>query len=98
MNTPAVLRTWTGRGETREYVQNVPELLGLEYETYKTGNVRWASLNGAAISNAEANRILSVRAFRAEGRLYIHSHGVRALDEAAILCRIQAGIDAMKGS
>jgi hypothetical protein len=104
MTTPAVLKLWTGDGVTREYVQNVPELLGLEYETYKTGNVRWASLDGAAISNAEANRILAVRAWRSPWcsglRHAVHVQGadrVRALDEDTIRDRIQAGIDAMKG-
>ncbi len=56
------LKPWTdSTGAVRRYVNNLPELIGLEYETYKTGNIRSASVNGERIYNAAAQRILNAK-------------------------------------
>ena len=49
---------WTKNGHDRVYLNNWPELIGLEVTRYKSGNIWAASLNGERISNAEARRIL----------------------------------------
>ena len=50
-------RRWTRGEHDRLYVK--PELLGLECEYYKTGNVKRAYWRGNETSNCDANRILA---------------------------------------
>src|SRR6185312_14346908 len=61
----AKLREWTPSrgGQTRHYVTNVDEILDLEVDRYKNGGVRSASLNGKSISNAEALRLIGIKAW-----------------------------------
>ena len=52
-----VLRYWRKPGGgNRYYVQNLPELIGLELNYYKTGNISSARLNGEHCSNTRAYR------------------------------------------
>ncbi|MUL61063.1 MULTISPECIES: hypothetical protein [unclassified Mycolicibacterium] len=55
-------REWAPRsGQTRLYVQNLADLIGLDVDYYKSGNISSAALDGQAISNAEAGRILAAK-------------------------------------
>jgi hypothetical protein len=47
---------WEKAGKHRVYFNNMYELWGLEVDFYKTGNVRFASIDGAEISNSQARR------------------------------------------
>ena len=49
---------WTKGNYDRVYFNDWPELIGLEIDRYKTGNIWAASLNGETISNSEARRLL----------------------------------------
>jgi hypothetical protein len=55
-------RRWTKNGMDRMYFNGLAARVGLEYDTYKTGNICWAELNGRAISHAAARRILAALA------------------------------------
>jgi hypothetical protein len=62
---------WTGRdGKHRVYL-SICDLMGVETERYKSGNVSYAARNGVKISNAEASRIMGVSVFVAGGELVI---------------------------
>ncbi len=51
------LRYWRKPGGgNRHYVQNLPELIGLELTYYKTGNISSARLNREHCSNTRAYR------------------------------------------
>ena len=56
-----VLGTWThpGTRETRRYVNNIREIIGLDVSYYRSGNISQAALDGDTISNCEANRIMA---------------------------------------
>lgn len=56
------------RGEWRYYVNGWWEVLGLEVERYKSGNICYASLNGERISNRQARNML-------EGKVWFDSEG-----------------------
>lgn len=56
------------KGERRYYVNNWWEVLGLEVERYRSGSIRYASLNGERISNSQARHML-------EGRVWFDSEG-----------------------
>jgi hypothetical protein len=49
---------WEKGGHCRVYFNNAPELIGLTYTKYKTGNISSARLNGEQISNSECSRML----------------------------------------
>src|SRR5690606_23290277 len=51
-------RRWTKAGHNRIYLNNLAELYGLRYDTYKTGNICWATVDGERISNNSARKIL----------------------------------------
>ena len=55
------LNEWTNpsTGEVRYYVNNIADLLGLTYETYKTGSISYAELNGEKLSNSKARQLLA---------------------------------------
>ena len=49
------VNTWTGgSGEVRHYIENGPELIGLEIDYYKSRRIQYASLDGEKISNNKA--------------------------------------------
>lgn len=49
---------WEKYGKSRIYFdyEFLKELMGLDIDTYKTGNICYASINGEKISNAEGGR------------------------------------------
>jgi hypothetical protein len=49
---------WEKGAFRRVYFNDAAALIGLKYQTYKTGNISNATQNGEEISNAEARRIL----------------------------------------
>jgi len=49
---------WQKNGMDRIYFNNLAKKGGLEYDTYKSGNIASASLRGKGISNATAGEIL----------------------------------------
>jgi translation initiation factor IF-1 len=56
------LNEWTARnGQVRRYVNNWTRIMGLDYDCYNTGNIRAATVNGEAISNAACRRILGAK-------------------------------------
>lgn len=58
----AILSEWTdSRGHVRRYCSNVAEIIGLEVDRYKTGNIATATVNGVGISNSAAGRLLAVK-------------------------------------
>ena len=70
-------------GETRRYVQNWPELIGLEIARYNTGNISGAWLNGEKIPNNRAGSILAVKVWLDEND-EIHVDNVKPRVEAYI--------------
>jgi len=52
-------RRWTSGSMDRVYFNDLAAWLGLEYTTYKSGNVSGAKLNGEDISNGSAKRLLA---------------------------------------
>ena len=56
-------REWTGRnGQQRIYLNNWPELAGLEISRYKgSGSISSATLNGERISNNKAGMLLAAK-------------------------------------
>lgn len=51
---------WTKAGRDRLYIKKAaPELIGLRYKRYGTGNISDAQINGEHISNSACGRILS---------------------------------------
>ena len=57
---------WGKSGKHRVYFNDLPELYGLDVRYYNTGNVSSATLDGEAISNSEAKRLLN----RLTGKFY----------------------------
>lgn len=47
-------------GAVRHYVANVPELIGLDVDYYRTGSVKDARLRGRQLSNTEGRRLLGM--------------------------------------
>jgi len=56
-------KLWEKGAHRRVYFNNLAELGGLEYCTYKTGNISSASLAGERISNSEARRLLAAKLY-----------------------------------
>ena len=58
-------REWMKYGKHRIYFNDdvICKVVGLSYSCYKSGNISSASINGEAISHAEASRYLSVTAY-----------------------------------
>lgn len=48
-----------GTGETRHYINNPAELIGLEANRYGTGNISSAILNGHHVSNTKAHELFN---------------------------------------
>lgn len=53
-------RLWEKHGYRRIYLNNLTELYGLEYDTYNTGNISAAWVDGKRISNNSARQIASM--------------------------------------
>jgi len=53
-------RRWIKGGHDRIYFNNWPELIGLEINRYKTGNISSAFLDGELISNRQAGLLLNM--------------------------------------
>ncbi|TVL89793.1 hypothetical protein [Streptomyces sp. SAJ15] len=91
-------RRWQKNGKDRVYFNAISQYLGLEIESYKSGNIRWAALDGEQISNAEAVRLLGsiykVYFDAADGELYIQwdIRTARSLPRDEIASRIRNGI------
>ncbi|OIN79364.1 hypothetical protein [Mycobacterium malmoense] len=86
-------RTWTGAsGITREYITNLPDILGLDVDRYKSGNISSATLRGTRISNAEAARIAGIKAwYDKAGRLHVQgADSSRELTEDDVITAISA--------
>src|SRR5690554_3741442 len=55
-------REWTGRnGQRRIYLNNWHQLAGLEIERYKSGSIRFASVDGEQISNTKAAKVAAAK-------------------------------------
>lgn len=52
---------WTKNGYDRIYFNATK--LGLEYDTYKTGNLRWVTIDDQVISNCRGRKILNDKAY-----------------------------------
>lgn len=52
-------KEWIKEGMHRIYFNNLAQFIGFEYETYKTGMVKIASLAGKSISNNQANGLVT---------------------------------------
>ncbi len=48
---------WQRNGTHRVYLNQTNSMLGLDVDTYKSGNISSATLHGETISNAEAGRL-----------------------------------------
>ena len=55
------LKRWTKNGMDRLYAN--PNVYGVEFDYYKSGNIRYASINGDAVSNAEGRRFKATKAY-----------------------------------
>lgn len=60
-------RDWHEHGYHRCYINNISELIGLEIETYNSGNIKWGSLAGETVSNTYAGELENECMF---GKLY----------------------------
>lgn len=49
---------WKKDDKHRIYFNDLPGLYGLEFSTYKTGNISSATLDGHSVSNSQARKIL----------------------------------------
>ena len=80
-------KRWTKGNHDRLYVN--AEELGLEYERYKTSNVRSAEWCGERISNADARRLLASKVYVdvAAGELHVRTdfgnYGMPTVEERA---------------
>lgn len=89
------LNEWTNprNGETRYYVNNLAEIIGLEIETYKSGSISSATLKGEHISNNKASRAVSgLKAWLTEDGEIHTQGGSEFLDE--IVAAIKAAQEA----
>lgn len=103
-------KRWTKGKLDRLYVNAT--ILGLEYDCYKSGNVRSATWQGEGISNADARRLLGSKVFvdLNTGDLHVSTNfdarckDGQELDEAAaswldaILAPASADLDALLAS
>jgi len=89
----ATLKTWTGSTGTRRYISNLLDILGVEIDYYRTGNIRSALLGGLGISNAEAGRIKGISAWLDEaGELHISNNNSRDLSTDNIETAVRAAL------
>lgn len=84
-------KVWIAGDKNRIYFNNLAELLGLECEFYKTGNVSCALLDGKVISNSKGSNLF--RQCR-QGKVWFeagefHSTGMHEENAAAIISAIK---------
>lgn len=84
-------KVWVAGDKNRIYFNNLAELLGLECEFYKTGNVSCALLDGKVISNSKGSNLF--RQCR-QGKVWFeagefHSTGMHEENAAAIISAIK---------
>lgn len=94
--TKAYLGEWTHprTGEHRRYVNNLRQIIGLDLDYHRTGNVRNATLGGDPISNAMGTHLAAVKVWlddsdeihveRHTDARYITADDIRALVRAAL--------------
>lgn len=65
-------KPWTsGNGKTRVYFNDWPQMIGLEIDRYRTGNISDATLGGKHISNAAAGRLLAgTKVYWEDGQIF----------------------------
>lgn len=85
-------RLWEKHGYRRIYFNDLPALYGLEYDTYNTGNISAAWVDGERVSNSEGRRILGRLAFAkvwydVDGKF--HGKGIEQGDFEKIVRRIR---------
>jgi len=85
-------KLWEKHGYRRIYFNNLPALYGLEYDTYNTGNISAAWVDGERVSNSEGRRILSRLAFAkvwydVDGEF--HGKGIEKSDFQKIVQRLK---------
>lgn len=64
-------REWTNPngGELRIYLSDWPPFAGLDIDRYKTGNIRYADLDGERISNSQAAKFILGKVWWEDGKL-----------------------------
>lgn len=79
-------KAWTSpRGAVRLYVQNVAEVIGLDIDRYKSGNISGATLGGETISNADAGRMADARVWiDADGGAHVDNWTARAMSAETV--------------
>lgn len=91
---------WQKAGKDRVYLNDFTEYLGVDYDTYNSGSISWAALDGTKVSNAEGGRLLGavdkVYFDAADSKVHIQwGYGrPRSLDRSEIADRIFSGIRA----
>ena len=91
------LRYWRKPGGgNRHYVQNLPELIGLELTYYKTGNISSARLNREHCSNTRAYREIGEC-----GRVWLDDNDVIHVDapgrnSPVVVAAVKEWLDYMK--
>jgi hypothetical protein len=86
-------RPWNKQDGTRRIYLN-PKIwapwIGLDVAYYKTGNVSSAALNGEAISNAEARRILNAKVYWENGQVVCDYPPLRTQILKAVAAQVRA--------
>ena len=91
-------KAWTHpNGSTRHYLDAADwqDAIGLEVGRYRSGSIKWATLDGEDISNAEARRITSAKVWAddAEGIHVDHYDGRTDLVELLTMAVADRGLD-----
>lgn len=83
-------KRWTKYNKDRIYIDATT--LGLEVESYKTGNVRSATWQGESISNADARRLLGSKVYVdvADGTVHVSTDYYNSCDESMQLKNVAA--------
>lgn len=63
-------RRWNRPGGPNRVYLDTADIIGLNTNTYRSGNIRSATINGHDVSNAEARRILSSRLYADDSGLH----------------------------
>lgn len=89
---------WQKAGKDRIYVNDWQQYIGLEVDSYKSGNISHATLGGEKISNSEAYRLLTavhkVYFDTADSKIYIQwgDSSPRSMDRDDLKQAIVGGI------
>lgn len=94
MSTTLDISSWTARnGQTRRYIKNWPELVGLEYDTYKTGNIRSASLRGEPLSNTKCSGLLGIKVWLDDAdEVHVDYNSGRTITDAEIIAAVKEAL------